>query len=83
MNIKEIKNNIKQIDKKIVNIVKNGVKFSFVFCIIATLILVTYTITGGLNQYYIGISLLKTSLFFIVGFLICGIAFNNIIKEIN
>lgn len=81
MNFHEIIKNIKQIDKKILEIIKNGLKFSTIFCLIASYILVIYTTIGDSNTYYIGISLLKSGLFFIVGFIICGIAFNKIIRD--
>ena len=81
MNFQEIIKNIKQIDKKVISIVKNGLKGSFVFCLIASYILATYTTIGEPNAYYIGISLFKSGLFFIVGFVICGVAFSRIMKE--
>lgn len=81
MNFQKIMKKIKQVDKKILTIVKNGLKWSFIFCLIASYILVTYTTIGEPNAYYIGISLLKSGLFFIVGFIICGLAFNKILSE--
>ena len=81
MNFQEIIKNIKKIDKKIVTIIINGLKVSLIFCLIASFILVTYNTIGEPNAYYIGISLLKSGLFFIVGFLICGVAFNKIMGE--
>ncbi|MBR2786580.1 MAG: hypothetical protein IKD76_03700 [Clostridia bacterium] len=83
MNIKEIVKNMKNIDKKVLRIVQTGIKFSFVFCLIASFLLVTYTTRETLNAYYIGMSLFKSSLFFIVGFIACGVAFNSIMKEIQ
>ena len=82
MYINKIVNKIKGIDKKIMPIVKNGLKFSLVFCLIACYILVTYLSIGTVEIYYIGLSILKSGLFFAVGFIICGFAFNNILKEI-
>ena len=81
MNFQEIIKNIKQIDKRILVIVKNGLEVSLIFCLIASFILVTYNTIGEPNAYYIGLSLLKSGLFFIVGFIICGIAFSKIISE--
>lgn len=81
MNFQEIIKSVKQIDKKILKIIKNGLKFSFVFCLIANYILATYTALGEPNAYYIGMSLLKSGLFFMAGFIICGFAFNRIISE--
>ena len=76
-----LKNSIEKIDERILKIVKNGIKISFVFCLIACYILITYTIIGEINAYYIGISFLKSGIFFIIGFVICGLAFNKIMKE--
>ena len=81
MNFQEIKKSLKQLDKEVLTIVRNGLKGSLIFCLIASLILVTYNTMGEPNAYYIGISLLKSGLFFVVGFLICGVAFNKIISE--
>ncbi|MBR2240371.1 MAG: hypothetical protein IJ890_03180 [Clostridia bacterium] len=81
MNFQEIIKSVKQLDKKILTIVRNGLKGSLIFCLIAIFVLVTYNTIGEPNAYYIGISLLKSGLFFVVGFLICGVAFNKIISE--
>ena len=42
MNFQKIIKNIKNIDKKVLTIVKKGLKVSFIFCLIASFILVTY-----------------------------------------
>ena len=81
MNFQKIIKKIKHIDKKVLTIVKKGLKVSFIFCLISSFILVTYNTIGEPNAYYIGMSLLKSGLFFIVGFIICGIAFNKIMNE--
>lgn len=81
MSFQEIIKNIKQIDRKILTIVKNGLKASLIFCLLASYILVTYTTIGQPNAYYIGISLLKSGLFFITAFIIFGISFNKILKN--
>lgn len=59
-------------------IVKNGLRFSFVFCILAAIVLATYLTVGEANSYYIGIALLKSSLYYIVGCIIFGWYFNRI-----
>lgn len=81
MNFQEIKKRLKQLDKKVLTIVRNGLKGSLIFCLIASFILVTYNTIGEPNAYCIGISLLKSGLFFIVAFIIYGVAFNKIINE--
>lgn len=82
MNVRNIIKDIKDINKDILKIMNNGLKFSLVFCLLACLILVTYISTGGVIAYNIGISLLKSGIFYVVGFLICGVAFNSIMKEL-
>lgn len=83
MNIKEIIHNIKKIDNKIYNIMENGIKFSFVFCLLASYILVTYFETLNPSTYDIGFSLFKSGLFFLCTFIMCAFAFNKIIKDIK
>ena len=74
----------KKIEPSILLIMKSGLKFSFWVNIIANLILLTYDFVYTSPQiYYIGISLFRTSLFFMVGFIICGFAFSEIKKEIK
>ncbi len=77
--MKQLLIEFKNIDAKIVNIIKAGIKFSFSISIIASLILLTYELLYTTPiTYYIGISLFKTSLFFISFFIICGLSFNRI-----
>ena len=81
MNFQKIIKNITEIDKNVINIIKNGLKGSFIFCLIAIFILATYTSVGEPIAFYIGISLLKTGLFYVVGVIVCGMAFNKIIND--
>lgn len=80
---KIILNSILNIDKKILKIMKMGLKYSFSFCILATLVLLTYEFFSFPTLFYAGISLLKSGLFFIVAFTICGFAFDRITHEIG
>ena len=83
MNFRNYFKDIKQIDNKVLAIVKNGLKISLIFCLIASFILAIYLTNGYIIEgYYIGISVFKSSLFYMVGFIICGFAFNKILKEI-
>lgn len=82
-NFKTILNSILNIDKKILRIMKIGLKYSFGFCIFATLILLTYEFINLPTLFYAGISLLKSGLFFIATFTICGFAFDKITHEIG
>lgn len=82
MNIQKIIKNIRDIDKKIFKIMKNGIEFSFIFCLIASFILVIYCENYNPCTYNVGISLFKSGLFFLSTFIICGFAFNNITKDV-
>ena len=83
MNIQKNWQKIKNIDNRIYTIMKNGIKFSFVFCLIASLVLVTYIENYNPHIYSIGVELFKSGLFFFSAFIMCGVAFNKIIKDIN
>lgn len=82
-NLKTILESILKMDKKILKIMKIGLKYSFLFCILATLVLLTYDFFSFPTLFYAGISLLKSGLFFIVTFTICGFAFDKITHEIG
>ena len=69
------------LDIKIKNIMKKGFLFSFMFCIFSVIILFLY---HSFNIYpilfSIGSILFKTSLMFFTDFIICGVAFDKILK---
>lgn len=74
----------KKIDHSILELVRSGVKFSFGISILSMIILLTYDfVFSSPIVYHIGLSLFQTSLFFMVGFVICGFAFNKIKKELS
>lgn len=79
--IKKIINKFETLDNKVKNIMINGFKFSFIFSIISTLILLIYNIYLFPILYYSGIILFKTSLMFFVDFIILGIAFDTLKKQ--
>jgi len=75
---------IKNLDKNIKKIMYKGFIFSFILCIISALSLFTYNMFYNLlDLFYIGISLLRTSLMFACAFFIFGIGFDTIKKEIT
>ena len=78
MNFQKIIKDIKQIDKNTMYIVKSGLKFSFVFCLISIFILSTYLIVGEPHAFQIGILLFKSSLYYIIGCIVFGFYFNKI-----
>lgn len=74
----------KNIDMNITNLMKRGIKFSFLLIIFASIILLTYDFLFTYPIiYYAGFSLFKTSLFFMAGFVIFAFAFNRIKAEIS
>jgi len=79
--IKKIIDKFKNLDNKVKAIMINGFKFSFVFCIFSILILFTYTLYSLPIIYYIGTILFKASLMFFVDFIILGIGFDTIKKQ--
>ena len=72
-----------KIDKSILKIVKQGIKYCFAFSIFSTSILLIYDLYSIPNLYYIGISLFKSSMFYIVSFIAFGYAFNILKNETN
>lgn len=82
--MKQILLEFKKFEPTILLLMKSGIRYSFYISIISTLILLTYDfVYTAPIIYYIGISLFRTSLFFIVGFIICGFAFNKIKRELK
>lgn len=75
--MKKILEEFKSFDKTILKIMKSGIRFSFVFCLFATLILAMYESVHSPNLFYIGTSLFQTSLFFLVAFIIYSFVFNK------
>lgn len=71
----------KNLDKNTYKIIKSGLIFSTIICLISVLILLTYIIDGELLFYYLGITLVKTSFIFAVEFIICGIIVDFIRKH--
>lgn len=75
---------IKNLDAKVIKIMKLGFIFSFIICILSSMILLTYEAFYSLpTLFYIGISLFRTSLSFAVASFICAISFDTIQKEIG
>ena len=72
---------IKNMDKKIKHIIERGFLFSNFICLIGIILLVLHIhffITFEMIEA--AIILFKTSIFFAVQFLICGFAFDKILK---
>ena len=74
---------LKSFDKLILKTVKSGVKYCFLFCILAIFLLLIYKFYASPIFYYIGISLFRSGLFFIVAFIMCGVVFNHVKKDLK
>jgi len=82
--MKQLLKEFKNMDHSILCLIKQGVNYSFILSIISSIILLIYDyILQKPLVYYIGLSLFKTSIFFMVGFIICGFAFQRISKELK
>ena len=82
--MKQLLLEFKKMDNSILSLIKSGLKFCFGLSIVSDLILLAYDfLYTSPILYYIGISLFKTSLFFMVGFIICGLAFHKIIEDLK
>jgi len=79
--IKMFLDKFKNLDDKVKDIMINGFKFSFIFLILSVLVLATYTIYALPVIYYSGTILFKTSLMFFVDFIILGIGFDTLKKQ--
>ena len=78
--MKLVLQNLNKMDYKIYRLLINGLKFCLVLILLASFILVRYQEVHNLNMFYIGFSLAKSSLFFIVFFIICAFAIDTIKK---
>ena len=75
--------NFKKINSSILKVLYNGLKFCFVLALFATFILSLYHSIHNIDLFVLGISLLKSSLFFTVFFIICSIAIDTIKKDLQ
>ena len=74
-------NKFKNLDNKVKEIMISGFKFSFIVCLLSILILLIYNFYMLPILYDIGTILFKTSLMFFVDFIILGIGFDTIKKQ--
>lgn len=76
-------NSFNSLENKTFKIMKNGIKFCFLLCIISCIILLTYILSSqNPSTYYIGLSLFKLSIYFMVDFIICGFVVDKIKKQV-
>ena len=74
---------LKNIDNSIKRVLYNGLKFCLAFMLVATFILSLYSSVHNLTLFYLGISLFKSSLFFIAFFIICAISIDKITRDVK
>ena len=80
---KNIVNLFKELDIKVKKIMKYGFIFSLCFCLVATIILLTYeTVYASPDLYYIGLQMIQTGLSFMIEFIVCGVAVDKIKKQL-
>lgn len=80
--MKKLFNDFKSIDFSIINIMKNGFKFSFVLCLFATYILFLYILNPISHiAFEIGYSIAKCSLTLFVCFLVGALTSDKIKKN--
>ena len=79
--INQILNRIKKIDELTYKIMKKGLIFSLMLCLLSAFILFIYSsIFVFPNVYYIGLSLFKLSCFLGVEFIVCGLVIDTIVN---
>ncbi len=84
MLLKKFIPNLKDIDKKVIKIMKIGLIISVLLSILSTLILSAYlTFFKSINVYYLGLMLLKLSILLATAFMIAGISTDRIKKELH
>lgn len=79
--IKIIINKFNNLDNKVKAIMINGFKFSFYFTLLSALVLIIYNVYSLPILYYCGTILFKTSIMFFVDFIILGVGFDTIKKQ--
>lgn len=75
---------IKEMDTSILKIMKTGLRYAFGLMLISCMVLLTYNlIYPNPTMYEIGISLFKSSAFFVVDFIVFGVSFNKIKQDLK
>lgn len=76
-------NHIKELEPLAFKIMKHGLQFCFIICILSVLILFTYEFVFTTPfMYYIGINLFRLSMIFGIEFIICGFIVDGIKKQL-
>ena len=81
--IKKFKNTVDNFDKKIVKILKYGLRFCFCVAIVSVAVLITYLFFVHSNFIYqIGLAIFQLSLCFTAEFIVSAIAVDTISKQV-
>lgn len=81
--LKNIFDSFKNLEKKAKIIMKKGLEFCSVLCIISIIILLTYNLSFTVPiVFIIGFSLFKLSVVFGIEFIICGLVADKVKKEL-
>ena len=79
MIVQKLNDLFKNVNKKILKIMKYGLEFSFLICIVATAILCTYLLfSHDLFLYSLGLMSLKLGIILGTEFVICGLSVDAI-----
>ncbi len=81
--MKIIINKFNSMEDKTKKILKYGIYFSAFVCMLSIFILLTYHYYANPDLYYIGLSVFRLGLFFIVEFIICAVAIDTIRNQVN
>ena len=81
--MKIIFNEFKNIDSSILKVKNTGMKICFILLLLSTFILSLYISIHNPILFLIGLSLFKSSLFFIVFFIICAYSIDIIKKDLH
>ncbi len=77
--LQKLKNLLKNVNQKILKIMKYGLKFSFTVCIIATIILCTYLLFYHSQfLYLLGLTSFKFGMIIGLEFIVCGLSVDAI-----
>ena len=81
--MKVVLDNLKKINTSILNFMYSGLKFCLILSLFSAFILSLYLSVHNLHLFILGFSLLKSSLFFTVFFIISAIAIDTIKKDMK
>ena len=80
---RKILDSYKKLDKLTYKILKYGLQFCFMMCMVSVLILFTYkSFLAVPFLYYIGLSVFRLSIIFGIEFIICALVVDSIKKQV-